>query len=475
MTAETQFTNATIPLLWLHLIDERSIQVQRLTIDLTHVEHIQRLAFATNCFSGSTQSLTLINLTSSALSEQSLIGLNVLSELRIVSKAPLLIPACLCGVSHTVTSLYIGGPNTDTVRSINPLTSTILPRVAVLELSLNLRDTIDEHTFLGMSALAEIRLSHCRIEVIGPNTFYAVRRTLRLLRLDGNRLSRLPMGLLNTLLPSPMLYIAIHDNPWICDCRLYDLQMTLSMYEHNFELEPLCDSPAMFANQSVMSSEFCAPLRPTNTPGITLETTEATTHAPDLGIWVDCFDQNDDYHQSVSLKRRDEQFRQAFNFYDERLEVRPQAMDYRVLMQRVHSVIFHNGHVKRALNVCNVSAKAVFSVVGNNTSSSYDVVLSVCIQPLPGVDYQVSPFNCITFYEEEPIQGLWISTGLRTKTLVLAYGIFLVTIAIGCVLGYGLHHVLPGQAGRLDCVAYGEIEDHTGNGNASSECKTSAM
>lgn len=431
VTARMLFANLTIPMRWLSVVDERFIRVHRLVVDMQHVSHMHGYAFATEAFSASTRILILQNLRSTSLTSQSLYGLFALAELRIDSQSPLFIPTCLCGVSQTVTALHIRGPNADVPSSINGLTATILSRLQLMELEFNMRDTIDEYSFLGMSSVQELRMAGCQIEVIGPNAFYPVRRTLRRLLLNGNHLSRLPMGVFSALLPNPQLaMIAIHDNPWQCDCRLYDLQMTLTMNAHNFEQDPLCGSPTAYANRSVMSSAYCTV--------ISSSTAQTPVNEQITHVSVVCADLS-----RLKLAKKFGHFKIAMHNASRTVSVLIETNwhPYQLYIQRTYGSILNSSQLHRYFVRCDLQPQSIYTVGHVCT----DVVQMFCV--ILATDQQISPFNCVSQRNKQVAASVstnvWIVQHWRCTIMSLVFAVCLLTIVVGCALGWAIASVIP--------------------------------
>ncbi|XP_076170666.1 uncharacterized protein LOC143148315 [Ptiloglossa arizonensis] len=104
--------------------------------------------------------------------------------------------------------------------------------------------------FKRLAHLANLELSHCRLEIVEQGAFDGL-RLLEWLRLDGNRLTRVP----ETTLPlgGNLRGLALHNNPWVCDCRLRPTQAWLkeSAPVVPQESEPVCEAPPKLRGEPI--------------------------------------------------------------------------------------------------------------------------------------------------------------------------------------------------------------------------------
>lgn len=120
---------------------------------------------------------------------------------------------------------------------------TELLQLNVLQLYLNLRNTITSNAFSNTRNVTILKLSNCEIEVIAFDAFFPLRRTLRELHLQNNKLATLPTGILSYLLPSKFLKISLFNNPWHCECQLLEFQGYLIANRLNFLGLMTCATP----------------------------------------------------------------------------------------------------------------------------------------------------------------------------------------------------------------------------------------
>uniref|UniRef100_A0A1A9V871 Ig-like domain-containing protein n=1 Tax=Glossina austeni TaxID=7395 RepID=A0A1A9V871_GLOAU len=106
-----------------------------------------------------------------------------------------------------------------------------------LTLSSNRIHKIESRAFADTPALHKLDLSHCDIQVVAPQAFEGL-HGLTLLRLNGNKLSELVPKTIETL--SRLHGIELHDNPWMCDCRLRDAKLWLMEKNIPYPVAPAC-------------------------------------------------------------------------------------------------------------------------------------------------------------------------------------------------------------------------------------------
>ncbi|XP_043587260.1 leucine-rich repeat-containing protein 24-like [Bombus pyrosoma] len=104
--------------------------------------------------------------------------------------------------------------------------------------------------FQHLPHLTNLELSHCRLENIEQGAFDGL-HLLEWLRLDGNRLTRVPERTLP--LGGSLRGLTLHNNPWVCDCRLQATQAWLkeSAPAAPQESDPVCDAPAKLRGKQI--------------------------------------------------------------------------------------------------------------------------------------------------------------------------------------------------------------------------------
>ncbi|KAH8267454.1 hypothetical protein KR018_005020 [Drosophila ironensis] len=106
-----------------------------------------------------------------------------------------------------------------------------------LTLASNHIHKIESQAFANTPSLHKLDLSHCDIQTISAQAFAGL-QGLTLLRLNGNKLSELLPKTIETL--SRLHGIELHDNPWLCDCRLRDTKLWLMQRNIPCPVPPSC-------------------------------------------------------------------------------------------------------------------------------------------------------------------------------------------------------------------------------------------
>lgn len=109
---------------------------------------------------------------------------------------------------------------------------------------------IRHNAFRTLRHLTNLEISKCMIQVVEQDAFEGL-ESLEWLRLDGNRLVHVPDHTLP--LGGSLRGLTLHNNPWLCDCKLRVMQAWLkeSAPAAPQESEPVCDSPARLHGKQI--------------------------------------------------------------------------------------------------------------------------------------------------------------------------------------------------------------------------------
>lgn len=121
--------------------------------------------------------------------------------------------------------------------SVPSTTFQDVPFLRDLTLAYNPIQKIDGHAFQTVPNLVKLDLSHCQVQSIAPKAFEGV-ALLELLKLNHNQLTELRPRTVETL--SKLHGVELHDNPWVCDCRLRSARMWLADYNIPYSVSPVC-------------------------------------------------------------------------------------------------------------------------------------------------------------------------------------------------------------------------------------------
>ena len=128
-----------------------------------------------------------------------------------------------------------------------------------LRLSANPIQKIDDGAFELLPGLVKLDLTDCRIEVLAPHAFQGLDQ-LSHLRLGGNHLTELKPRLMASL--TRLHGIELHNNPWVCDCRLRPVRDWQQQYNVPSPVAAVCASPARLVGRALSEmslDEFACP------------------------------------------------------------------------------------------------------------------------------------------------------------------------------------------------------------------------
>ncbi|XP_034935695.1 leucine-rich repeat-containing protein 24-like [Chelonus insularis] len=109
---------------------------------------------------------------------------------------------------------------------------------------------IKKDAFKPLSQLTTLEISECQVESIDQHAFNGL-QSLEWLRLDGNQLTYVPEMTLP--LGGNLHGLTLHNNPWLCDCRLRAMQAWLkeSAPAAPQESEPVCQAPSRLQDKQI--------------------------------------------------------------------------------------------------------------------------------------------------------------------------------------------------------------------------------
>ncbi|XP_049789433.1 leucine-rich repeat-containing protein 24 [Schistocerca nitens] len=121
--------------------------------------------------------------------------------------------------------------------SIPSATFKDVPFLRDVTLAYNPIIKIEADAFGTLPGLVRLDLSHCEITTVAPRAFDGVEH-LETLKLNANRLTELKPRTVESL--SRLHGAELHDNPWICDCRLRAARLWLVDHNIPAPVPPTC-------------------------------------------------------------------------------------------------------------------------------------------------------------------------------------------------------------------------------------------
>ena len=139
-----------------------------------------------------------------------------------------------------------------------------IPFLRILRLKSNQIHSILEDSFKALTKLEQIDLENCYISYIHPKAFLGLEQ-LDEINIANNDLKMLD-ATMEYALPKSLRTFRIHDNKWICDCKLRWLRIWTSNSSTNWEFNrntPDCSGPPILRGitwKSLSADQFaCAP------------------------------------------------------------------------------------------------------------------------------------------------------------------------------------------------------------------------
>lgn len=211
-----------------------------------------------------TRTLAIYNLKALSLHSDMFNGLQSLQNLYLYKVHIITFPTYFLKlIGQRLNQLMVYRATSTAVAEIASLTgSTYLFKLEWTRVMGNLRDTLNEYTFIGIcETVIVLELSSSGIQSIGPRTFDKM-KSLQLLSLDKNQLTTVGGNLFDAIYRNQNISIILYDNPWDCDCNLVDFRNDLHAYPLIFAGNDLvCETPSSLKGYKVKLSEFvCNPL-----------------------------------------------------------------------------------------------------------------------------------------------------------------------------------------------------------------------
>lgn len=234
----------------------------------------------------------------------------------------------------------------------------------------NLCRTISNDTFWGLASVLSLYMSNSQIRSIAVNAFYPISATIQQIYLNGNYLKTLSASLFERLAPNGNWRIYLDENPWSCDCNLFELKQSIERQPKNFVNSLICHSPVVNSKKDIIDVS----ITPCDNDDTILET---------------CQKHSDD--NSVNIFRESPiKFRQLNDQIVE-VDVDFRSSDYELLW-------FNPNESCKMLDILdgqNVCAREFQSIV-NISNLSPDNAYMFCA--VPKFSNAISPFDCAPFY-----------------------------------------------------------------------------
>lgn len=114
-----------------------------------------------------------------------------------------------------------------------------IPYLKSINLAHNPIHQITSYSFQSTPGIRYIDLSNCQIHTIYSEAFYGIDK-IDTLKLNGNKLASLKPRTVDKL--SYIRNLDIHDNPWLCDCKLREVKQFIDKFNIQFSFDPICIS-----------------------------------------------------------------------------------------------------------------------------------------------------------------------------------------------------------------------------------------
>lgn len=443
---EFQFTNSKL------LLSLNSTEVFIFSLELVYTEKVE-LIFQVNAFNKSAffnlSQLTIVNVKTNTISKGAFTGLRSLRYLSFLNTS---VEAweddVLDSCNETLTELILWNTNDDSSipRDIKPLTgSTTMHSLTVIQIIDNLKDSIDHTTFIGLENVLVLNLSKCQIEIIGPQSFYSITKTLLTLDLRENKLIKLPDSLFPSI-EDNSIAIYLGYNPWHCDCRFIKLELELR--EKLIIQDKLkCASPSclenIYVDETQQCTEFviesCNAQPPPNPPGVFPG--DEGIGSPAAMMTKECFDEITNECEDILIKG---QTKIKDVIIDEHgvvtIEIDVETYSKNWVVIWFHTKMSSDGvqeyYESSDEIVCQSSETAIFTIRNLTINTAYTICL------VDKGETTISPLDCMPYYfevlDENNDDAPWILEEDKVKVISFVACGGIVSIILGIVLSFVL-------------------------------------
>lgn len=301
-----------------------------------------------------------------------------------------------------------------------------LPQLMTLDLSNNpIGNTLNRFTFVNVTNVRKLFLANCMIEHLEPDTFYFLRFHIKLIDLQSNRLINLPPGFSESLIPAiNSMTLHLNNNPWSCNCQSHSHLSTLLN-----EIECLENCYETSTTTSVTNSLNKKELKNDSQ----IKNYEFST------VDIECIDYMD--YEVVDIVTVNCQLHNmVIHAVDEKtLKIKfKDPLPNFILLWFNDSMLMTAQDYEMSTNDLNcINLANQINYINNLTAG---LTYTFCI--LDSSTSTVSPFNCVAYYlagniddEENPI---WISNEQKTFTIFIVFGLILIFVWFGLMLGIWL-------------------------------------
>lgn len=425
LSASVVFPNYTISPGWL----PANIIVQEIHIDLEHIKHINRGAFADIAFHSLTD-IIFINSNLTSYNTDSFIRRNSITKIYIILKNPIKIPYNLFScIESFIVSFEIHGRE-NVLNENHQLTdvANIVRKSPVQVLyvdNLNLYNTFTADVLLRFDYLQGLYLIDSKIISIAANAFYPVRHTLKQLMLHGNFLKTLPTGIFSFLLPNNNdLNIILTSNLWHCGCELSELKEYLTIYYNNFYSENVyCHTPSKFHGLKVINVDVCALV------------TEPIPLEPE--IIVKCLNSS----KSVALLMPTTHLQIKAYLNSIQIENSPSDEIQLLVWFDFQSLLTVNG-TTREIHKCIINNHSTIHSMSSLTENS---AFTFCLMNTS----TISPLNCISYWMQRQRKPFTI-TNKKFRIISTIVGVVFISLSVGLILGCLALVIKPQLCGKKD-------------------------